>query len=182
MATFAPISQNELSGQIRANFCPRLFSHLGQAVFNEQNVHTQKYQFLAHLSRRLKGELIVYRSIRRPWVRASVRASVNIFKLEYLRNQWANRNQILSEASLGWGLIALGFGPGRIGTLVSMATDSSHRVINVVSTLAPSFFIGSSSYLQVTRTSITSRTSSKFGQIGLMTAELAALERLEKSP
>ena len=34
---------------------------------------------------------------------------------------------------------------------------------NVVSTLAPSFLIGSSSYLQVTRTSITSRTSSKFG-------------------
>ena len=29
--------------------------------------------FLAHLSRRLKGELIVYRSIRRPLVSASVR-------------------------------------------------------------------------------------------------------------
>ena len=41
----------------------------------------------------------------------------------------ASCDQILSEASLGWGLIALGFGPGRIGTLVSMATDSSHRVI-----------------------------------------------------
>ena len=26
-------------------------------------------------------------------------------------------------------MIALGFGPGRIGTLVSMATDSSHRVV-----------------------------------------------------
>ena len=26
-------------------------------------------------------------------------------------------------------LVALGFGPGRIGTLVSMATNSSHRVI-----------------------------------------------------
>ena len=81
-------------------------------------------------------------------------------------------------------MIALGFGPGRIGTLVSMATNSSHRVImgeNVVSTLAPSFLIGSSSYLQVTRTSITSRTSSKFGQIGPRTAELAARERLEKS-
>ena len=81
---------------------------------------------------------------------------------------------------------ALGFGPDRIGTLVSMATDSSHRVIyngeNVVSTLAPSFLMGSSSYLQVTRTSITSRTSSKFGQIEPRTAELAALERLEKSP
>ena len=51
-----------------------------------------------------------------------------------------------------------------------------------MNTLAPSFLIGSSSYLQVTRTSITSRTSSKFGQIGPRTAELAALERLEKSP
>ena len=29
--------------------------------------------------------------------------SVNIIKLEYLRNQWANRNEILSEPSLGWG-------------------------------------------------------------------------------
>ena len=51
-----------------------------------------------------------------------------------------------------------------------------------MSTLAPSFLIGSSSYLQVTRTSIRSRTSSKFGQIGPRTAELAALERLKKSP
>ena len=53
---------------------------------------------------------------------------------------------------------------------------------NVVTTLAPSFLIGSSSYLQVMRTSIRSQTSSKFGQIGPRTAELAALERLEKSP
>ena len=51
-----------------------------------------------------------------------------------------------------------------------------------VTTLAPSFLIRSSSYLQVTKTSITSRTSSKFGQIGPRTGELAALERLEKSP
>ena len=51
-----------------------------------------------------------------------------------------------------------------------------------MSTQAPLFLIGSSSYLQVTRTSITSRTSSKFGQIGPRTAELAALKRLEKSP
>ena len=53
---------------------------------------------------------------------------------------------------------------------------------NVVNTLVPLFLIGSSSYLQVTRTSITSRTRTKFSQIGLRTAELAALERLEKSP
>ena len=52
---------------------------------------------------------------------------------------------------------------------------------NVVTTLAPLFLIGSSSYWQVMSTSITSRVSSKFGQIGPSTAELAALERLEKS-
>ena len=63
----------------------------------------EKTGFLAQLSRRLKGELIVYRSIRRPCVRLCIRASVNIFKLEYLHNQWANRNEILSEPSLGWG-------------------------------------------------------------------------------
>ena len=51
-----------------------------------------------------------------------------------------------------------------------------------MNTLASSFFIGSSLYLQVMRTSITSRTSSKFGQIRPRTAELAALESLEKSP
>ena len=51
-----------------------------------------------------------------------------------------------------------------------------------MTTLAPSFLVGSSSYLQVTKTSITSQPSSKFGQIGPRTAELAALERLEKSP
>ena len=42
-------------------------------------------------------ELIVYQSSRRLYV------CLNIVKLEYLRNQWANRNQILSEASLGVG-------------------------------------------------------------------------------
>ena len=49
-------------------------------------------------------------------------------------------------------------------------------------TLVPLILIGSSSYLQITRISITSLTRSKFGQIGPMTGELAALERLEKSP
>ena len=52
---------------------------------------------------------------------------------------------------------------------------------NLVSTLAPSFLIGSSSYLQGTRTSIISRTSLNFSQIRLRTAELAALQRLENS-
>ena len=53
---------------------------------------------------------------------------------------------------------------------------------NVVNTLAPLFLIGSSSFLQVRKTTKKSWTSSKFDQIGLWTAELAALDRLEKSP
>ena len=51
-----------------------------------------------------------------------------------------------------------------------------------MTTLAPSFLIGSSLFLQVTRTTIKSRMGFKFGKIGPGTYELAALERLEKSP
>ena len=61
--------------------------------------------------------------------RAGVCVCVNFFKHEYLRNQWANQNQILSEALWGGGKAALCFRPDRIGTLVSMATGSSYRVI-----------------------------------------------------
>ena len=49
---------------------------------------------------------------------------------------------------------------------------------NVVNTLAPSFLIEASSYLQVTRTTIKSRLSSKIGLIRSCTAELAVIERL----
>ena len=66
-------------------------------------------------------------------------------------------------------------------TRVICPCSSKKLLYNVVTTVGPSLLIGSSSYLQVTRTSITSRTSSKCGQIGPRTAELAALERLEKS-
>ena len=59
---------------------------------------------------------------------------------------------------------------------------SEKLMFKVVNTLAPSFLIGSSSFLQVTRTTIKSWTGSKFDQIRPWTAELAALERLEKSP
>ena len=53
---------------------------------------------------------------------------------------------------------------------------------NLVSTLAPSFLSRSSSYLQVTRTTIISRTSLNFSQIPPSTAKLAALEGLKKFP
>ena len=50
---------------------------------------------------------------------------------------------------------------------------------NVVATLSPSFLIGSSIFLQATKTPIISWMDSNFGQIRLWTVELAALERLE---
>ena len=52
---------------------------------------------------------------------------------------------------------------------------------NVVTTFSRLLLIRSFLYLQVTRTCIKSRTSSNFGQIGPLTTELAALERLKIS-
>ena len=86
------------------------------------------HRILAHLSRRLIGELIVYRSSRRLSVRACVRpftlSSMNISATSwpigmkyYLKHHWCGE-----KASVC-------FDPDRIRTLVSMATDSSHRVI-----------------------------------------------------
>ena len=59
---------------------------------------------------------------------------------------------------------------------------SEKLLYNVVNTLAPSFLIRSSSFLQVRRTTIKSWKSSKFDQIRPWTAELPAFERQEKSP
>ena len=63
-----------------------------------------------------------------------------------------------------------------------METDSSHiyNWENLVTTLTPSFLIGSSLLLQVTRTTIKSWMGSKLGSIRRRTYELAALERFEK--
>ena len=71
---------------------------------------------------------------------------------------------------------------GQIKPLVSMVTDRVMMEKNGVSTFSRLFLIRSFSYLQVTMTCMRARTSSNFGLIGLQTAELAALERLKKSP
>ena len=59
---------------------------------------------------------------------------------------------------------------------------SEKLTYNVVNTPVPLFLIGSSSFLEVRRTTIKSRPSSKFDLIGPRTADLAALGCLEKSP
>ena len=75
-------------------------------IENYTLIHCVQYQHLslAHLSRRLMVSLkYTSRSGVRASVSASVRPCVNIFKLQYLRNQWSNCNQILSETSFGRG-------------------------------------------------------------------------------
>ena len=74
---------------------------------------------------------------------------------------------------------------GKILSLTSelAALERLKKPINsLVTTLAPSFLIGSSSFLQVTSTTIKAWMGSKFVQIRPRIVELAALDRLEKSP
>ena len=83
----------------------------------------------------------------------------------YLKHHW------------GGGKAALDFGEDQIRTLVSMATDSPHRIITgkTASSHFPRLFlIGSFSYLQVTSI-IRACMSSKFGRIFPRITELAAL-------
>ena len=149
----------------------------------ETDISTDR-MLLAHLSRRLTRW--AYRmglepaSSVRPCVRASTLSNMNISETSrpitikfYLKHHW------------GGGKAALGFGADQIRTLVSMATDSSHRVIRGekgVITFSRLFLIGSFLYLQVTMTYIRACMSSKFGQIRPRTMELAALELRKKFP
>ena len=93
----------------------------------------------------------------RPSVRALIHSNINVSATKRpIAIKFYLKHHCCGEKA------ALGFGLDRIRTLVCMATDNGE---NLVSTLASSFLIGSSSYLQKTRTTIISQTSSNFGQI-----------------
>ena len=143
-------------------------------------VKYDKTCFLVHLSRRLVGELIVFSwSGVRPASSSSTISNMNISKTNgsittkfYLKHHWVG------------GKAALGFGPDRIRTLVSMATESSHRVImeKTVSLLLLGCFHPILFILAGNDDMHESSNELNFGLIGPQTAELAALERLKKSP
>ena len=84
--------------------------------------------FISSPEPKAQGELKVYRSSRR----LSVCLAVCLWTFSNL-NISTTSGPIVTKFKLNhhWvgGKDALGFGPDRIGTLVSMATDSSHRVI-----------------------------------------------------
>ena len=65
----------------------------------------------------------------RPYVRALVRPSVNISNMNISATSWLIGMKFYLKHHWGGGKASLGFDPDQIRTLVSMATDSSHRVI-----------------------------------------------------
>ena len=107
------------------------------------------------------------------------------FELEYLWDHLASLDQILCVTSLGVGKGCIMFW-GRLdqtsGVHGNRKPPLTYNRENGVSTFSRLLMIQSFLYLQVTRTCIKSRTSSNFGQIGPLTTELAALERLKNFP
>ena len=68
----------------------------------------------------------------RPCVRPSVRPSVRALILSNMNisaTSWPIEMKFYLKHHWGGGKASVGFDPDRIRTLVSMATDSSHRVI-----------------------------------------------------
>ena len=116
----------------------------------------------------------------------SFRHSVITFqmKFEYLCGQFANLDQILSEASLWWGKGCTRFWDRldqNSGFHGNRKRPLTYNGENDVATFSLLFFIRSFSNLQVTRTGIKSWRSSNFGQIGPLPTELGTLEHLKIS-
>ena len=101
------------------------------------------------------------------------------FRLEYLWDQLANLDQILCVASLGVGKGCIMFW-GRLDQ--TSGVHGNRKPPLTYNGGKWLIMIGSFLYLQVTRPCIKSWTSSNFGQIGPLTTELAALERLKDFP
>ena len=113
-------------------------------VFFTSIKYTLFFAFLAHLSRRLTRwaySIPVEPASVRASVRPSVHASVRVFTLSNMNisetNGLIETKFYLKHHWVG-GKAAFSFGSDRIGTLVSMATESSHRVV-MEKTVSPLF-------------------------------------------
>ena len=97
-------------------------------LFHQRPLSSLHKGIISSLEPKAHGELIVYQTSRRP----SVHACVRLFTLSNMIISTTSRpipTKFYPKHHLGGGKAALGFWPDRIGTLVSMATDSSHKVI-----------------------------------------------------
>ena len=127
---------------------------------------------------RTNGPLVVYQ-----W--SGVRPSSTISNKNISATSGPITTKFYLKHHLVGGKAAIGFGPDRIRTLVFMATESSHRVI--MEKMVSPLFLGclSSDPFHTYRAMMTcmrAQMSFNFGLIGPPTAELAALERVKKSP
>ena len=107
------------------------------------------------------------------------------FEPEYFWGQLANLDQILCVALLGLGKGCIMFWSRldqNSGVNGNRKPPLTYNGENGVSTFSRLLLIRSFLYLQVMRTYIKCWTSSNFGQIGPLTTELAALERLKNFP
>ena len=136
--------------------------------------------FLAHLSRRLTRWAYSIPMVRRPSVVCHPHFQTWI-SVKPVGQSWSNF--MCSITGVGEGCIMFW---GRLdqssGVHGNRKSPLTYNGENGVSTFSQLLLIWSFLYLQVTRTCIKSRMSSSFGQIGLMTTELAALERLKNFP
>ena len=109
----------------------------------------------------------------------------DLLELEDLWGQLANIDQILYEASLGWGKGCIRFWDKldrNSGFHGNRKRPLTYNGENDVSTFSLLFFISPFSNLQVMRICIKSQMSSNFVQIGSLPTELCATERLKNFP
>ena len=157
-------------------------SRLLRALYQMIGDSQMYLRFLAHLSRRLIRELIVYRSSRRPCVRPCVHP-LTLSNMNISATSWPIGMKFYLKHHWGGGKASVGFDPDRIRTLVSMTTDNSHRVImgkrrHHVLSNAFDRILSILSGNDDMRASM----SSKFSRIRPRTTELAALECMKKNP
>ena len=149
----------------------------GTAVFNVSNMEKIKYRNSPSVVIAPLWKSGGYTGFALPFLNSVI--------LSYLWGQLANVDQILYEASLGWGKGCIRFWD-RLDQNSGFHGNRKHPLTyngeNDVFTFSLLFFFRIFSNLQVTRTGIKSWTSANFGQIGPLPAELGALERLKNFP
>ena len=95
---------------------------------NPEEYYPSKHQFTFHFS---SPEPKAHKISLLDGSRADVRPCVCVLTLSNMNisaTSWPMATKFYLKHNWGWGKATLGFGQDRIGTLVFMATDSSHRV------------------------------------------------------
>ena len=104
------------------------FSDIARYVYDVKDIRLPDALIVSSPEPKAHGELKVYQSSRRPSVCPSVRV-LTLSNTNISTTSWPIPTKFYLKHHWGGGKVALCFGPDRIGTLVSMATDSSYRVI-----------------------------------------------------